>query len=127
MTKQILIVGATGTIGSELVKQLTATGRRFRALVRSEAKATSLPSLADAVIGDLLAPGTIARAFESVERVFVLSPPTADMEKMVTNAFHAARDAGARHIVYLSAFGAGTLEGPHWHAHAANERRLMTL
>jgi uncharacterized protein YbjT (DUF2867 family) len=127
MTKQILIVGATGTIGSELVKQLTATGQRFRALVRSEAKAKSLPSLADAVIGDLLAPGTIARAFEGVERVFVLSPPTADMEKMVTNAFHAARDAGARHIVYLSAFGAGTLEGPHWHAHAANERRLTTL
>jgi uncharacterized protein YbjT (DUF2867 family) len=127
MTTQIVVVGAAGTIGSELVKQLTAAGRRFRALVRSEAKANSLPSLADPVIGDLLAPGTLARAFEGAERVFVLCPPTADMEKMVANAFHAAREARARHIVYLSAFGAGTLEGPHWRAHAANERRLTTL
>jgi uncharacterized protein YbjT (DUF2867 family) len=79
------------------------------------------------VIGDLLSPRTLARAFEGAERVFILSPPTANMEKMVTNAFHAARKAGATHIVYLSAFGAGTLEAPHWHAHGANEKRLTTL
>lgn len=127
MTTQILVVGATGVVGSELVKQLAATGRRFRALVRSEAKTRSLPSLAEPVIGDLLTPGTLARAFEGAKRVFILSPPTADMEKMVTNAFLAAREAGATHIVYLSAFGAGTLEAPHWHAHGANEKRLSTL
>jgi uncharacterized protein YbjT (DUF2867 family) len=127
MTTKILVVGATGVVGSELVRQLAATGQRFRVLVRSEAKARSLPSLTEPVIGDLLVPGTLARAFESAERVFVLAPPTADMEKMVTNAFQAARKAGAKHIVYLSAFGAGTLDAPHWHAHGANERRLIAL
>lgn len=127
MTMQVLVVGATGVVGSELVKQLAATGRRFRVLVRSEAKAKSLPSLAEPVIGDLLAPGTLARAFEGVERVFVLGPPTADLEKMVTNAFHAVLEAGVGRVVYLSAFGTGTLEGPHWRAHGANEKRLTTL
>jgi uncharacterized protein YbjT (DUF2867 family) len=41
--KDILTVGATGVIGTELVKQLSAAGRRFRAIVRSEAKANHLP------------------------------------------------------------------------------------
>jgi uncharacterized protein YbjT (DUF2867 family) len=127
MVTQILVVGATGVVGTELVRQLAATGRRFRALARSEAKARSLPSLADPAIGDLLAPGTLARAFQGAERVFVLTPPTADMEEMVTNAFDAACEAGVKHIVYLSAFGAGTLDAPHWHAHGANEKRLLAL
>jgi uncharacterized protein YbjT (DUF2867 family) len=127
MNTQTLVVGATGTVGSELVKQLAATGRRVRALVRNEVKARSLPSIAEPVIGDLSAPHTLGAVFDGVERAFILAPPLAELEQLVGAAFDAAAAAGVRRIVYLSAFGAGELDGPHWRAHGRSEERLMAL
>jgi uncharacterized protein YbjT (DUF2867 family) len=129
MTESILIVGATGTVGSELVKQLAATGRRVKALVRDEGKAASIAHLAAAVIGDLFAPATLEQAFKGAERVFVLSPPIPEMELLDRNAFDAAIAAGAKRIVFLSNYGAGEFGDDDWHfqAHAASERRLASL
>jgi uncharacterized protein YbjT (DUF2867 family) len=127
MTESILIVGATGTVGSELVRQLAATGRRVKALVRDERKAASIGHVAAPVIGDLAAPATLAPAFEGAERVFVLAPPVPELELLAGNAFDAAAAAGAKRIVYLSAFGTGELDDRHFRAHAANERRLASL
>jgi uncharacterized protein YbjT (DUF2867 family) len=128
MTESILVVGATGTVGSELVRQFAAAGRRVRALVRDEHKAAGISDLATPVIGDLAAPATLAPAFEGAERVFVLSPPVPETEQLDRNAFDAAIAAGARRIVYLSNYGASEHDGDaHFHAHAANERRLASL
>ena len=52
-TESILIVGATGNVGAELVKQLSASGKRVKALVRNERKAASIKHLAEPVFGDL--------------------------------------------------------------------------
>src|SRR5688572_5900248 len=129
MTPHILVVGATGVIGSELVKRLAAPGRRVRALVRSAAKAKGLPSLVESVVGDLSVPATLAPAFQGAERVFVLSPPVPEMESLDRNAFDAAIAAGVKRIVYLSNYGAGEFsrDDYHFEAHAANERRLAKL
>jgi (4-alkanoyl-5-oxo-2,5-dihydrofuran-3-yl)methyl phosphate reductase len=72
--KDILIVGPTGNIGSELVKQLADAGHRVRALVRDREKAERIAALATPVVGDLTKPETLARAFDGAERVFILSP-----------------------------------------------------
>jgi uncharacterized protein YbjT (DUF2867 family) len=45
--ENILIIGATGNVGSELVKQLAASGRRVRALVRNDSKAARIRNCAD--------------------------------------------------------------------------------
>jgi uncharacterized protein YbjT (DUF2867 family) len=77
MTKSsILVVGATGTFGSRLVRQLSAAGAPPRALVRSREKGEAIASLAHPVVGDLLAPDTLEPVFRGVERVFVLGAPT---------------------------------------------------
>jgi uncharacterized protein YbjT (DUF2867 family) len=127
MNPSILVVGASGSIGSELVRQLAAAGHRPRALVRDQRKGAAIRHLAEPVLGDLATPATLAPAFRGVERVFVLAPPTPELETLTTHALDAAVAAGAKRIVYLSGDGAGELDDSHFRAHAANERRVASL
>jgi uncharacterized protein YbjT (DUF2867 family) len=124
----ILVVGATGTIGSSLVKQLAAAGIKPRALIRSRDKADAVSSFATPVIGDLSAPESLAAAFRGAERVFVLAPPTLEQETLERNALDAAAAAGAKRIVFLSNYGAAEGdEDRHFHVHGVHERYLASL
>lgn len=126
--KNILVVGPTGTVGGELVKQLSAAGHRPRALVRDPRKAEAVKAFAEPVIGDLARPDTLPRAFQGAERVFVLAPPTPDQEMLERNALDAAIAAGARRVVFLSNYGAA--EGDpdrHFHVHGMHERLLASM
>ena len=124
----ILVIGATGTVGSELVKQLAAAGVKPRALVRTRDKAEAVAALATPVIGDLARPESLADAFRGAERVFVLAPPTPEQERLERNAFDAAMAAGAKRIVFLSNYGAAVGdEDRHFHVHGKHERRLASL
>jgi uncharacterized protein YbjT (DUF2867 family) len=125
----ILVVGATGTVGSRLVRRLAAAGVRPRALVRSQEKADAIASIATPVVGDLLTPESLGPAFHGAERVFVLAPPTPDLETMERNAIEAAVAAGARRIVFLSNYGAkeGDREDWHFDVHGRHEQLLATL
>lgn len=128
-TESILIVGATGNVGSELVKQFAASGRRVKALVRNESKAASIKYWAEPVLGDLLEPTTLKAAFKNIERALLLHPPAAgETEKtMGRNAFDAAAEAGVKRIVYLSSYGAAFGDDYHYLVQAANERLLASL
>jgi len=127
--ENILVVGASGNVGTELVKQFSASGRRVRALVRNEAKAADLKPLAEPVIGDLMAPATLKSAFRNVERVFVLAPPIGEAQAtMEKNALEAALASGVKRIVYLSSYPAGSFgEGHPYVVHAAHEKLLASL
>ncbi len=62
MSKQsmmILVIGATGSIGSLVVKEALQQGHSIRAVVRSPEKARRLPAKAEAIVGDLTQPGTL--------------------------------------------------------------------
>jgi len=125
----ILIVGATGTVGSRLVRQLAAASVKPRALVRSREKGEAVAAFATPVLGDLLAPESLAEPFRGAERVFILAPPTPELETMERNAIDAAVAAGAKHIVFLSNYGAseGDQEDWHFHVHGKHERLLASL
>lgn len=125
----ILITGATGTVGSELVKQLVAARQKVRVLVRDPAKALKFGNAVEVVKGDLSKPETLAAAFVGVDKAFVLSagPELATLEG---NAYDAAKRAGTKHIVKLSAFGLGTgiMDGaPGMEWHGESEKRLRAL
>jgi uncharacterized protein YbjT (DUF2867 family) len=123
----ILVTGATGTVGSEVVKQLAEKQHTVRALVRDAAKAGQFGDAVEVVIGDLGQPKTLTDAFSGVETAFVLTPPVSNLAELESNAFAAARQAGVKRIVKLSNFGAGTFEGPPWQWHGASEARLRAL
>lgn len=108
MGSNILVTGATGTVGSFLVKKLGAAGVRARALVRGRDKAQAVEALGlEAAVGDLDKPETLAPALEGVEKVFLLSAPEERQAELQNNLVRAARAAGVRHIVKLSATGVG--------------------
>lgn len=102
----ILITGATGTIGSEIVRQLVARGEQVRAITRDPAQA-DLPAGVEVVRGDYHDPASIAAAASGADAAFIvgiLGPEYLDADR---NLITTARDAGVRRIVKLSAIGTG--------------------
>lgn len=105
----ILLTGATGTIGSELARLLSARGVSFRALVRSlDDRASRLASLpgAEIVVGDMAHPESLRRALAGVEKAFLLTHSSEDAEAHQLAFVHAAAEAGVRHVVKLSQLAA---------------------
>jgi uncharacterized protein YbjT (DUF2867 family) len=101
----ILVTGATGTIGTEVVQQLAAAGHRVRALVRDLAKAAKLGATVEVAKGDLAKPETLEAAFAGVEKAFVVVASSPEQATQEGNAFDAAKRAGATHLVKLSGGG----------------------
>lgn len=120
MASTILVTGATGTVGSEVVKALAAKpGVTVRVAVRSAAKAEKLAGAnVVAVDFDYAKPETIAAAVKGADRVFLLTPFTEDQVELGKALIDAAKAAGVKHIVKLSAIGADIEPGiqlGRWH------------
>jgi uncharacterized protein YbjT (DUF2867 family) len=98
----LLVTGATGHVGRELVRELDRRGAACRVLVRDPARAADLPARAERVVGDLDAPASLAPAFDGAERLFLLVPGIGIDH--TEHAIAAAKAAGVRHIVYLSSY-----------------------
>lgn len=69
----VLVTGATGTVGRQVVAGLLAEGARVRALVRHP-RTAALPSEVDVVVGDLQRPDTVGAAAAGAEAAFLLWP-----------------------------------------------------
>lgn len=102
----ILVTGATGTVGTEVVKHLVGAGQKVRVLARNPAKAAKFSDTAEVVEGDLARPETLDAAFAGVEKAFVLAADIG-LTELESNAFDAAKKAEVKHIVKLSAERAG--------------------
>jgi len=123
----ILVTGATGLNGSELVRRLSAMGIPVRALVRSAARAQGFSSLpkVEIVEGDMERPETLTRALQGVDRTMLISSSDPMMLEVQSNFIEAARKAGVKHVVKLSGI-IPDLDSPFRFArmHAEIERRL---
>ncbi|WP_323140621.1 SDR family oxidoreductase [Massilia phyllosphaerae] len=97
----ILVTGATGTIGRNVVEQLVKRGASVRALVRDPAKA-DFPNGVDVVKGDLLDVDSLRSAFSGVSTLFLLNAVVPDEFTQALIALNTAREAGVDRLVYLS-------------------------
>lgn len=123
----ILITGATGSIGRDVVAGLTAAGAPVRVFVRDPLKARALPGFdhAELAAGDYGRPETLAPAMDGVERMLLVPPTEPDWGRAQSAIVEAARRAGVRHVVKVSVIGAGPDERPYTlRAHHAGEREL---
>jgi uncharacterized protein YbjT (DUF2867 family) len=114
----ILVTGATGKVGQEVVRQLAAANVPVRALVRDPMRASDirLPGV-EIAVGDLAAPDTLDKALSGIDRVFLLSPADPEQVALQGNAIDASKRAGVRHVVKVSVAGgpdSGTQIG-RWH------------
>ena len=95
--KQILVIGATGRVGREVVSQLLATGTRVRALTRNPNAAT-LPPEVEVARGDLTIPATLDGCLDGVDAVFLVwTAPVGAVSAAIDRI-----TKQARHVVLLS-------------------------
>ena len=88
----ILVTGATGQIGSEVISQLRETGNRIRAMSRNPSSA-NLPPDVEVVRGDLTAPDTLDACLDGVDSVFLvwMAPLAAAAPALERIAAHAGQ------------------------------------
>ena len=97
----ILVTGATGNIGRNVVEQLAKRGASVRALVRDPSKA-KFPDGVEVVQGDLLDVDSLRSAMKGVSTLFLLNGVVADEYTQALIALNVAREAGIDRFVYLS-------------------------
>ena len=123
----ILVTGATGNVGRNVVEQLAARGADVRVLVRDPAKA-SFAAGVDFVQGDLLDVDSLRAAMTGVSTLFLLNGVVADEFAQAVIALNVAREAGIERIVYLSVIHSDVyVNVPHFAGKFGVERMIEAM
>src|SRR5207244_13299839 len=109
MEKTVLVTGATGTIGRDLIKILSENGVPVRAVIRDQAKARKQFGANIALTTfDFEDAASFPDSLKDVEKVFLLPPPIPN-QVAVNNAFiYATKRCGMSQMLKLSVIGAVT-------------------
>lgn len=103
----ICITGASGTVGSEVIRQLESAKVSFRGAYFSDQSAQAARARGiEAVIIDYHRPETLRAAFAGCDKLFLLGPNLPNQSELERNAVEAAMAASVQHIVKQSVMGA---------------------
>jgi len=112
----ILITGASGNVGKEVLKQIVAAGAKVRAAFQTVTRSAAAPSGVEIVTMDYNQPQTLQAALKGVERVFLVGPPTPNLPALERKAVDEIKQSGVRQVVKLSAMGGRDAIFPRQHA-----------
>jgi uncharacterized protein YbjT (DUF2867 family) len=120
---KILVIGGTGHVGSEVVKELQKRKADIRLLVRKEDTAT--PAGVEKAVGDLLDPVSVQRAMEGVDKLYLLNAVLPDELTQGLIAYDLAKKLRLSHVVYHSVFRVEHFKDvPHFASKLAIENAL---
>ena len=123
----ILVTGATGRVGRQVVHQLANRGADVRALVRDPSKA-DFPASVNVVQGDMLDIESLRRAFVGVRTLFLLNAVAGDEFTQALLALNVARESGVERVVYLSVMHAERFVNvPHFAVKSGAERMIEQM
>ncbi len=109
---KILLMGATGTAGTQAIKALQAKGIRPTAAVRDIAKAkTLLGEDLDFVQFDYTKPETFAPTLKGVDKLFMIAPPGSKDPAIVREICKVAKDEGVKSLLFQSGRTSGSYPG----------------
>lgn len=122
----VLVTGATGDVGGEVVRLLVAAGTAVHALHRRPEQASALAELgAEPVLGRLDDEADLRRVMGRVDRLFLLTPPVAQQVDLERQLVAAAQATHLQHVVRISAGDSNVRSPVPWaRAHAWGDRRL---
>jgi len=102
MMSKVVVIGGTGTVGSQTVQELMKRGADVRVMTRSANRIASLPKGVEGVVGSMQAPESLPAVFAGADKLFLITPLDRDETAQGIDAVDAAVAAGIRRIVYLS-------------------------
>ncbi len=111
----ILLTGSTGTVGSSLLRRLTAAGEDVRCLVRDPRRLGTERVRVQIALGDLAEPASFRNALRGVDTVIHLAASIRDQQRAsieelnavaTLRLLRAAEQAGAERFLFFSAIGA---------------------
>jgi uncharacterized protein YbjT (DUF2867 family) len=107
MSAPILVIGALGNVGEEVVMELLAKGKPVRAAdIDIEKIKEKFGTDVEAVFFDFTNPKTYPPTFRGIEKMFLMRPPhLANIKRDMLPAIQAAREAGIQQVVFLSLIG----------------------
>lgn len=120
---KILVIGGTGHVGMEVVKNLKKHNANIRVLVRKTG--TPFPDGVELVVGDLLDPVSVQKALNGVDKLYLLNAVTPDELTQGLIAYGLAKKSKLKYIVYHSVFRAEHFKDvPHFASKLAIESAL---
>lgn len=123
----ILVTGASGTVGSQIIQRLASSGAEVKALVRTAGKMPLPPGVAE-VVGDMADTTSMRAALSSVRTLFLLNGVVQDEVTQALTSLNLAREAGIERIVYLSVIHADVYTNvPHFTGKHTVERMIESL
>ena len=121
----ILVTGAGGTVGREVVQALQRDGLPFRAAYHTEEKAKKArASGLDAVAVDLADPGSLQPALKGITRLFLLSAATPDLPEQEMGVLDQVEKSGLEHLVKLSVWRASEEEFTFARWHRSSDKAI---
>ena len=116
-TLKVLVIGATGRVGREVVKALLQRGAGVRAFTRKQPEPGVFPDAVEVAIGDLSDPVSVAEAMKGADKLFLLigrEGVPLELTQAIT-AYGLAKKTGLKHVTFVSVFKADQFpEVPHF-------------
>jgi uncharacterized protein YbjT (DUF2867 family) len=103
---KILVAGARGQVGREVVRALRERDAAVRIFVRNAESKDKLPAGVEVAVGDFEDAWSLDAALAGIERLFIACSPIAELPRMESNVYRAAKRAGVELVVKRSILGA---------------------